>query len=72
MSKKNNDCKVKQLEKLLQSTCDSINNVNELSERFNIDDNLFRNLLDTNKSTGKTFIKEGFLQIYNDALAKNK
>lgn len=61
---------VKELETLLNNTCESINKINELSTKFNIDDDTFRKLLDTNPLTGVAFVRSNFLEIYNNELNK--
>jgi hypothetical protein len=70
MVKINEEKDIKDLKTLLDCTCESINNINELSSKFNIDDDLFRKLFDKNSITGATFVRENFLEIYNSSVKK--
>jgi hypothetical protein len=61
----------KDLKSLLDSTCESINKVNELSAKFNIDDDLFRKLFDTDPKNGFVSTRVNFMEIYNSEVKKH-
>jgi hypothetical protein len=61
-----------ELKTLLESTCNSINKVNELRDKFNIDDDLFKNLLKTDTTTGTLSVRENFNEIYNQSIKKHE
>jgi hypothetical protein len=61
-----------ELKTLLESTCNSINKVNELRDKFNIHDDLFKNLLKTDTTTGTLSVRENFNEIYNQSIKKHE
>jgi hypothetical protein len=67
---KSNTVNQSDLKSLLQSTCDSINKVNELSAKFNINDDLFRELFETDPKNGFVTVRENFMEIYNSEVKK--
>ena len=57
--------KDKDIYDLLASICSEINNLNKLQKINNIQDTLFRELIEINSNTGLTSIKDNFLTFYN-------